>query len=138
MVIIAIFIIVGFIFLARLFYIQVIDESYILSAESNVLRKNTIYPNRGVIFDRNGMLLKDNPRIKVEIAGHSDSAGSAKANQSISVKRAESAKKYIQDKYNIPADRMVVKGQGDSKPIADNKTNEGRAKNRRVEFMIVK
>lgn len=57
MVIIAIFAIVGFIFLARLFYIQVIDESYILSAESNALRKNTIYPNRGVIFDRNGMLL---------------------------------------------------------------------------------
>ncbi len=57
MVIVAIFMIVGLIFLARLFYIQVIDESYILSAESNALRKNTIYPNRGVIFDRNGMLL---------------------------------------------------------------------------------
>jgi penicillin-binding protein 2 len=56
-VIIAIFAVVGFIFLARLFYIQVLDESYILSAESNVLRKNTIYPNRGVIFDRNGKLL---------------------------------------------------------------------------------
>lgn len=56
-VIIIVFAIVGLIFLARLFYIQVIDESYILSAESNVLRKNTIYPNRGVIFDRNGMLL---------------------------------------------------------------------------------
>jgi penicillin-binding protein 2 len=56
-VIIIVFMIVGLIFLARLFYIQVIDESYILSAESNVLRKNTIYPNRGVIFDRNGMLL---------------------------------------------------------------------------------
>jgi penicillin-binding protein 2 len=57
MVIIAIFVIVATIFLIRLFYIQVIDESYILSAESNVLRKNTIYPNRGVIFDRNGLLL---------------------------------------------------------------------------------
>ncbi len=57
MVIIVIFAVVGFIILARLFYIQVIDESYILSAESNVLRKNTIYPNRGVIFDRNGKLL---------------------------------------------------------------------------------
>ena len=57
MVIIAIFVIVAIIFLIRLFYIQVIDESYILSAESNVLRKNTIYPNRGVIFDRNGLLL---------------------------------------------------------------------------------
>jgi penicillin-binding protein 2 len=48
---------VGFIFAARLFYIQVIDESYVVYAESNVLRKNTIYPNRGVIFDRKGKLL---------------------------------------------------------------------------------
>lgn len=52
-----IYVIVGIIFTARLFYIQVIDESYILYAESNVLRKNTIYPNRGVIFDRNSKLL---------------------------------------------------------------------------------
>lgn len=57
LVIIAIYIIVGFIFAARLFYIQVIDESYVVYAESNVLRKNTIYPNRGVIFDRKGKLL---------------------------------------------------------------------------------
>ncbi|MBC8487441.1 MAG: penicillin-binding protein 2 [Bacteroidetes bacterium] len=53
----AIFIIVGVIFLIRLLFIQVLDESYILSAESNVLRQNTIYPNRGLIYDRNGELL---------------------------------------------------------------------------------
>jgi len=56
-VIIGIFVIVGLILLARLFYIQVVDASYVISAESNVLRKNTIYPNRGVIFDRKGKLL---------------------------------------------------------------------------------
>lgn len=89
-------------------------------------------------LDRNGMLLKDNPRIKVEVGGHTDSTGSEKANQKISEKRAESAKKYIEDKYNIPSDRMVVKGYGSSKPIADNNTKEGRAKNRRVEFKIIK
>ena len=100
--------------------------------------KSNISPTAAKALDQNGMLLKDNPRIKVEIAGHSDSGGSAVANESISVKRAESAKKYIQDKYNIPADRMVIKGYGDSKPIADNKTQEGRAKNRRSEFMIIK
>ncbi len=90
------------------------------------------------VLDRNGMLLKDNPKIKVEIGGHTDSGGSAKANQKISEKRAQSAKKYIQDKFNIPDDRMMVKGYGSTKPIADNKTKEGRAKNRRVEFRIVK
>ena len=84
------------------------------------------------------MLLKDNPKVKVEIGGHTDSTGSDKANQKISEKRAQSAKKYIQDKFNIPDDRMMVKGYGSKKPIADNKTKEGRAKNRRVEFRIIK
>ncbi len=84
------------------------------------------------------MLLKDNPKVKVEIGGHSDSTGSDKASQNISEKRAQSAKKYIQDKFNIPDDRMMVKGYGSTKPIADNKTKEGQAKNRRVEFRIIK
>ncbi len=84
------------------------------------------------------MLLKDNPNIKVEIGGHSDNAGSEKANQVASEKRAMSAKKYLQDKFNISGDRMVTKGYGSSKPIADNKTSEGRAKNRRVEIQVIK
>jgi outer membrane protein OmpA-like peptidoglycan-associated protein len=67
--------------------------------------KSTISPTAAKALDRNGMLLKDNPKLKVEIAGHSDTSGSATANESISVKRAESAKKYIQDKYNIPITR---------------------------------
>jgi len=56
-IILGFFIIVGVIYLVRLFYLQVLDDSYILSAESNVLRKNTIYPNRGLIYDRNNKLL---------------------------------------------------------------------------------
>jgi outer membrane protein OmpA-like peptidoglycan-associated protein len=83
------------------------------------------------------MILKENPQIKVEIGGHTDSAGSDMANQKISEKRALSAKKYIQDKFNIPDNRMAVKGYGKSKPIADDRTTEGRSKNRRVEFRVV-
>ena len=98
------------------------------------VNKTNINPAAAKGLDRNGTLLKDNPKVKVEIGGHSDSTGSSKANQVISEKRAQSAKKYIQDKFNIPADRMVTKGYGSEKPIADNKTQEGRAKNRRVEF----
>jgi len=56
-IIIAIFVVVGIIFLFRLFYLQVFDQSYILSAENNVLHNKTIYPNRGLIYDRNGELL---------------------------------------------------------------------------------
>jgi len=83
------------------------------------------------------MILKENPKIKVLIEGHTDSTGSDKVNQKISEKRAQSAKKYIEDKFNVAPDRMAVKGLGKSKPVADNRTKEGRAKNRRVEFRVV-
>ena len=102
------------------------------------VNKTNISPTAAKALDRNGMLLKDNPKLKVEIGGHTDSGGSAEANEKISEKRAQSAKQYIQDKFNISADRMTVKGYGSSKPIADNSTQEGRAKNRRVEFKIIK
>jgi outer membrane protein OmpA-like peptidoglycan-associated protein len=101
------------------------------------VNKTNINPIAAKGLDRNGMILKENPQIKVVIDGHTDSAGSDKPNQNISEKRAQNAKKYIQDKYNISADRMAVKGLGKSKPVADNRTKEGRAKNRRVEFRIV-
>jgi len=83
------------------------------------------------------MILKDNPGIKVEIGGHTDAVGSEISKQKISEKRAESAKKYLMDKFNIPGDRMIMKGYGSQKPVADNKSKEGRAKNRRVEFRVI-
>ena len=83
------------------------------------------------------MILKENPNIKVEIGGHTDGVGVEKANQKLSEKRALNAKKYIQDKFNISDSRLVVKGYGNSKPVADNKTQEGRSKNRRVEFKVI-
>jgi outer membrane protein OmpA-like peptidoglycan-associated protein len=99
--------------------------------------KTNINPTAAKALDRNGMILKQNPNIKVEIGGHTDGEGSEKANQMISEKRALSAKKYIQDKFNIPDSRLKVKGYGSTKPVADNKTQEGRSKNRRVEFKVI-
>jgi len=99
--------------------------------------KTNINPTAAKALDRNGMILKQNPNIKVEIGGHTDGEGSEKANQMISEKRALSAKKYIQDKFNIPDSRLKVKGYGSAKPVADNKTQEGRSKNRRVEFKVI-
>jgi OOP family OmpA-OmpF porin len=106
----------------------VLDTIYFDSGKTN------INPAAAKALDRNGMILKENPEFKVEIGGHTDESGNEKANQAISEKRAESAKKYLMDKFNIAADRMIVKGYGATKPIADNSTQEGRAKNRRVEF----
>ena len=99
--------------------------------------KTNINPIAAKALDHNGMILKENPGIKVMVEGHSDNAGSEKANQIISEKRALSAKKYLEDKFNIAADRMTVKGYGSQKPIADNNTQEGRSRNRRVEFRVI-
>ena len=99
--------------------------------------KTNINPIAAKALDRNGMILKGNPQIKVAIEGHTDSTGPDKVNQKISEKRTQSVKKYIQDKFNIPDDRMAVKGYGKTKPIADNRTKEGCSKNRRVEFRVV-
>jgi len=99
--------------------------------------KTNIDPVAAKALDRDAMILKDNPGIKVEIGGHTDLSGSEIAKQKISEKRAESAKKYLMDKFNIPGDRMSIKGYGSQKPIADNKSKEGRAKNRRVEFRAI-
>ena len=99
--------------------------------------KTNVDPVAAKALDRNGISLKENPNIQVEIGGHTDTQGSEMANQKISEKRAESAKKYLIDKFNIPGDRMMVKGYGSKKPIADDKTKEGRAKNRRVEFKVI-
>ena len=99
--------------------------------------KSNISPEAAKALDIDGRILKDNPNIKVEIGGHTDSMGSEKAAMAISQKRAESVKKYLMDKFNISGDRLVVKAYGKSKPIADNSTKEGRAKNRRVEIRII-
>jgi len=99
--------------------------------------KTNIDPVAAKVLDRDAAILKDNPDVKVEIGGHTDFSGSDAARQKISEKRAESVKKYLMDKFNIPADRMTTKGYGSQKPIADNKTKEGRAKNRRVEFRVI-
>jgi OOP family OmpA-OmpF porin len=109
----------------------VLDTIYFDPAKSN------INPAAAKVLDRNGMILKENPDLKVEIGGHTDASGSDEANQAISEKRAESAKKYLEDKFNISGDRLKVKGYGTTKPIADNSTQEGRSKNRRVEFRVI-
>jgi OOP family OmpA-OmpF porin len=101
------------------------------------LNKTNINPTAARTLDRNGIILTENPQIRVEIGGHTDSTGPDKVNQKISEKRALSAKKYLQDKFNIPDNRMIIKGYGSKKPIADNRSNQGRAKNRRVEFRVV-
>jgi OOP family OmpA-OmpF porin len=75
--------------------------------------------------------------LEVAIAvGHTDSIGSDAYNQKLSIRRAESVKRYLQSK-GIEPNRIYTEGKGEKQPIASNKTREGRAKNRRVEVEVV-
>ncbi len=79
--------------------------------------------------------MADNPKIKVEIGGHTDSVGDDNFNLKLSQKRAESVRIYL-IKRGVSGARMEAKGFGENVPIADNRTADGRAQNRRVEFLI--
>jgi OOP family OmpA-OmpF porin len=68
--------------------------------------------------------------------GHTDSVGTDAYNQKLSIRRAEAVKAYLQAK-GIEANRIYTEGKGESQPVADNKSAEGRAKNRRVEVEVV-
>lgn len=72
----------------------------------------------------------------IEISGHTANVGSSAAMYALSVKRAQAIKVFLIDN-GIKEERLVIKGYGGSKPIADNETDEGKARNRRVEFLIV-
>ncbi len=92
-----------------------------------------LLPESKARLDRVAESLKAFPEVRVEIQGHTDSTGSAARNKALSQQRADSVRAYLVQK-GVAADRLKAKGYGPSQPIADNKTAEGRAKNRRVEL----
>jgi OOP family OmpA-OmpF porin len=88
------------------------------------------------LLDEVATVLKDNPEINVRIEGHTDDRGSAEYNMRLSQTRTEAVLRYLTDK-GVTAERLEAKGYGEGAPVADNKRESGRAKNRRVEFVIV-
>ncbi len=81
-------------------------------------------------------LMKDNPKLRIEIAGHTDSIGTADINNRLSQMRAEEVKQYLVD-WGITSARLRAKGYGATRPVATNDTEEGRQQNRRTEFEIL-
>jgi OOP family OmpA-OmpF porin len=80
--------------------------------------------------------LKKHPRLKVELQGHTDSRGPDAYNLALSQKRADSVRAYL-IKDGVPATQITAKGYGEGQPIADNNTDAGRAKNRRVVMFVI-
>lgn len=89
------------------------------------------------ILDGAAKSLKDFPAVRLRIEGHTDSSGDAAENQRLSEARAKTVKDYLVEK-GVAADRLETQGLGPDKPIANNKTREGRAENRRIEFHLIK
>jgi len=93
------------------------------------------------VLDHIGQILVDNPTISVELGGHTDSrpikTPEFPDNLALSQARVDAVRAYLIDKFHIDENRLVAKGYGESKPIASNETEEGMAKNRRVEFRVL-
>jgi OOP family OmpA-OmpF porin len=77
--------------------------------------------------------MKNYPQVKGTIEGHTDNVGSANYNLKLSQRRSESIVEMLADKYGIEKSRLLAKGYGLTRPIADNMTKEGKQKNRRTE-----
>jgi OOP family OmpA-OmpF porin len=96
--------------------------------------KATIRPESKPVVDEIITLLKDNPALKVSVEGHTDTVGEAKSNKILSEKRAQAVRDAIVA-AGVDTGRLSAVGWGQEKPVADNATEEGRARNRRVELV---
>lgn len=90
------------------------------------------------LLDQIGQTLKQNPDVgPLRVEGHTDNVGAAEMNLELSQKRADSVKKELVDR-GVSADMLTTKGYGETRPIAPNETAAGRARNRRVEFVVMR
>ena len=98
--------------------------------------KSTIKPESMGEINRIVKLMQDNPDLKFSVEGHTDSTGNAASNQTLSEARSKAIVAKLVE-MGVSADRLTSAGKGQTSPIADNSTDEGRAKNRRVEFVKI-
>jgi OOP family OmpA-OmpF porin len=96
--------------------------------------KATIQPDSEKVLSQIVTLLKQSPDLKLLIEGHTDNQGTAAANQVLSEKRAQAVVAWL-TAHGIAAGRLAAKGLGQTKPVVDNGSEDGRAKNRRVELV---
>jgi outer membrane protein OmpA-like peptidoglycan-associated protein len=95
----------------------------------------TIKPNMRGVLDPFAASLKDDPNARLTIIGHTDSTGSPAINDPLSLQRAQSVREYLGAR-GVSTARIVIEGRGEREPVADNGTDAGRARNRRVEMFL--
>jgi len=82
-------------------------------------------------------LASDPKNYYIEIEGHTDATGSDSFNEKLGLQRAEAVKRYLYEKHNVPLHKINVISFGETKPLAPNKTKDGRAQNRRVVVKVL-
>jgi outer membrane protein OmpA-like peptidoglycan-associated protein len=120
--------------------VQRVGEGIHLTLGENAVNfdfnKSTLTPSAKANLDKLQPIFNEYNQTNIKIYGYTDSKGSDEYNLSLSEKRANSVRAYLISK-GLVANRFEAVGQGEVDPIADNETEEGRAKNRRVEFTII-
>ena len=97
--------------------------------------KETVKPESNGALADIAKVLKENPEVKIKIIGHTDSDGKVEANLLLSQKRAEAVKNALVSVYGLDASKITTEGKGQAEPIEPNTTPQGKATNRRVEFV---
>jgi outer membrane protein OmpA-like peptidoglycan-associated protein len=92
-------------------------------------------PESKPTLDQIAKLLADQPQLKLNVIGHTDNQGTAAYNLDLSRRRAQAVVAALTGGYGITPDRLAPSGQGFNQPVASNDTEDGRAKNRRVELI---
>lgn len=117
---------------------QTSDNQLKLNIPSDIsfdINSAVIKPNLRPILDQFAQGLANQPNTEIRIVGHTDSTGSDAINNPLSVNRAASARNYLVSR-GVSAQRIQIDGRGSYEPIADNYTEAGRAKNRRIEMFL--
>ena len=113
-----------------------VEEKIVLNGIRFDFDKSVIKPEFVPVLDEAVDILKKHADKKVEIQGHTDSIGTEAYNEKLGMRRADAVKMYLVDK-GVTADNLTTESFGESNPVADNGTKEGRAMNRRVEFKVM-
>jgi outer membrane protein OmpA-like peptidoglycan-associated protein len=100
--------------------------------------KADIRPDAADALGKLAAIIAAYPNGRVELSGHTDDKGADAYNQRLSERRAAAVKTWLVDRHSLDGSKIATRGEGESRPVADNRTDEGRQRNRRVEALIHK